>query len=164
MKKNILLATIIIVSIMGLAIYSQNSVPFVKEPTIIWENNRTAEERDELRAAIELVELSVEECNKVTLNVDYNNLKNKTDGYFRITASHMADDKNYKGFRGDHSITILKNKGQVIYSNWITSERQSANTNELWVSIEEIVDKRFKSVVDRVKIKYSKRWEHSCSE
>ena len=113
------------------------------------------------KASIDKVEIVSDRCDKVKYKIAYNNL-NETKGYFRISASSMVKDKNYDGFRSQHSPTIIKGSHIVDYEEWITDERVDASTYELWVSIEEIVDNKFNAIIDRVKIKMDKKWDHSC--
>ncbi|TQV84963.1 hypothetical protein [Aliikangiella coralliicola] len=110
------------------------------------------------RASINKIEVVNESCDKIVFRVSYQNT-GQTDGYIRFNTSA----KPYvKGSRGDHSKTLKKGVASDIYEQWITDEVTKANTNELWVSLEEIVDEKFHDIVDRVKIPFSKTWDHEC--
>lgn len=112
-------------------------------------------------AYIKQVSLIEQDCNQLKYKVSYIST-NDSKGYFRLSASSKVTDNNYEGFRGDHSPKLINGAHTTEYSEWITTERKSAKTYELWVSIEEIADKKFYGITDRVKIKFTKEWDHLC--
>lgn len=119
--------------------------------------------RKEKNAYIKSVYVISESCSNINYKINYIN-HGKEEGYYRVLASSIAEDKNYEGFRGDNPVKLKKEIGQISYSEWITAERSNAKTNEIWVSIEHIKDNKFHSIKDRVKISYPKKWDHECSQ
>jgi hypothetical protein len=115
----------------------------------------------EKAAYIKQVIIEKETCDRVTYRIDYYST-NKSKGFMRLAASSKVDDGNYDGFRSAHTPDLLVGVQSVTFDEWITDERESAQTSSLWVSIEEIVDKRFHGITDRIKIPFVKTWDHRC--
>lgn len=129
---------------------------FYRASLVIWELDKTSDSSK--RATIEKVELVSEQCDRVTFKVSYQN-SGETLGYIRFNVSAKPA---IEGARGDHSVTLKQDKGSDNYEVWISEEVDSAVTTNIWVSLEEIVDKKFHDIVDRVKVPLDKTWGHGC--
>lgn len=112
---------------------------------------------------IRKVVLIGQSCNKIKYQITYQN-KGDTEGFYRVNASSKSINKDYTGYRGDHSVKLLKGTHSTEYSEWITNEIIATNTYEIWFSIEEIVDKRFHDITDRIKVSFKKDWNHLCTQ
>lgn len=161
MKKNIVVAVIILLVVGYLsqsywqALLFSSSNPY-RANQLIWSDDGV--DHKDKRAWIEKVELINESCDKISFRVSYFNT-GKTDGYIRFNTSSKPDPE---GSRGDHSITLRQGRGSDVFQEWIIAESPGGETNMLWVSLEEIVDKKFHDIVDRVKLPFNKTWQHGC--
>jgi len=171
-NKNLIMILVILI----IAMLTHNSLreSFPQTPVNIWKAKTMASKVDSdgdkvldgTKAFIKKIDIT-QDCNEITLNIDYNNLKNETDGYFLITASSSLKGAKYSGDNGsrsDHGITIQKNESSILFKKWITPETESFKTDRIWVDIQEIENGKFKSIIDRVKIDYKKEWNHDCKK
>jgi hypothetical protein len=159
MKNKILLLSVVSIVIITLTSFNVTKEETTRKEVFLY--HAIADIKSEKSAQITQVSLIEEKCNAVKYKVSYINT-NHTKGFFRLSVSSKVTDNNYDGFRGDHSPKLITGAHSSNYSEWITTERKSAKTNEVWVSIEEIVNKRFHNISDRVKIKFKKEWDHNC--
>ncbi|WP_196140849.1 hypothetical protein [Aliikangiella sp. G2MR2-5] len=162
--KNINILLVILVLAIGAFFgyrHFQGSSPTTANSTkVIWQLDASADkEGEKRRASITQVELLNETCNKLQFKVNYQS-SGQTDGYLRFNVGAKPSNM---AFRGDHSVTLQKGKGSSLYEVWMTNEEPMAQTDSVYVSIEEIVDNRYKDTEHFVNIAYQKSWEHSCS-